>query len=325
MDYCNDTASANSLVAVSRPDEQDCLGDLQEVLTGLRQPQKTLPAKLFYDVEGCRLFGQITRLPEYYLTRTEHALLRDIGAQLPCQPGCTLVEYGASDETKALLILDPIGADAYVPVDIAAGALTELQARLAHARPQLHVHPVVMDFLLPVELPRDSAPRPRFGFFPGSTIGNFTPAIAAGFLSQSRATLGQNAMMLVGVDLQKPLHILLPAYDDAQGVTAAFNRNILAHLNAAFDAEFDPASFDHVALWNGAEGRIEMHLRSRRNQTLRVAGVDVSFAAGETIHTENSYKHTVAGFQRLAQSAGWQASRVWTDAAGLFSIHLLTS
>ena len=325
MDYCNETASDKSLVAASGPSEQDHSADLHEVLSGLRQSQKTLPAKLFYDAEGCRLFGQITRLPEYYLTRTENALLRDIGAQLPSQPGCTLVEYGASDEAKALLILDPIGADTYVPVDVAAGALMELQARLASARPQLHVHPVVMDFLLPVDLPQELLVRPKFGFFPGSTIGNFTPAIAAGFLSQARATLGQGAMMLVGVDLQKPLPVLLPAYDDAQGVTAAFNRNILAHLNNAFGADFDLASFDHLALWNDLESRIEMHLRSRCNQTVRVAGVNVSFAAGETIHTENSYKHTVAGFQNLARSAGWHASRVWTDAASLFSLHLLSA
>lgn len=324
MDYSNDTTPARSLAGL-KPGERDPSADLQEVLAGLRQPQKTLPAKLFYDAEGCRLFGEITRLPEYYLTRTEHALLRGIGPELPCQQGCTLVEYGASDETKASLILDPIGAGAYVPVDIAAGALAELQARLAHARPQLLVYPVVADFVGPVELPQELSARPRFGFFPGSTIGNFTPQVASAFLTRARALLGQDAAMLVGVDLQKPLEVLLPAYDDAQGVTAAFNRNILAHLNSAFDAGFDLAAFDHVALWNAAEGRIEMHLRSRCNQTLRVAGIDVRFAAGETIHTENSYKYTVAGLQTLARSAGWQASRVWTDAEGLFSLHLLTA
>ncbi len=324
MDYSNDTTPAGSLVDLE-PGAQDRPGDLREVLAGLSQPQKTLPAKLFYDAEGCRLFGEITRLPEYYLTRTEHGLLRDIGPELPRQPGCTLVEYGASDETKALLILDAIGADAYVPVDVAAEALAELQARLAQTRRELRVYPVAADFLCPVELPRVLPARPRFGFFPGSTIGNCTPRDAGGFLAQARATLGQHAMMLVGVDLQKPLETLLPAYDDAHGITAAFNRNILAHLNRVFAAEFDLAAFDHVALWNQAEGRIEMHLRSRREQRLRVAGVDVAFAAGETIHTENSYKHTVAGFQHLAQSAGWQPSRAWTDAAGLFSIHLLTT
>ena len=251
--------------------------------------------------------------------------MREIGPELPYQPGCILVEYGASDETKASLMFGPIGADAYVPVDVAAGALTELQARLAQARPQLSVYPVVADFLHPIELPPDLATGFKFGFFPGSTIGNFTPRVAAGFLSQVRATLGPDAALLVGVDLQKPLNVLLPAYDDAQGITAAFNRNILAHVNRLCDAGFDLASFDHVAVWNEAEGRIEMHLRSRRKQELRVAGMPVSFAAGETIHTENSYKHTVPGFQTLALSAGWQTSRVWTDAAGLFSIHLLTA
>ncbi len=318
MDYSNET----------KPEpwrDGENSADLQEVLAGLSQKQKTLPAKFFYDAEGCRLFGEITRLPEYYLTRTEHALLRDVGPELPRRPGCALVEYGASDEAKALLILDAIGAGVYVPVDVAAAALVELQARLARRRPELLVYPVAADFLRPLDLPPALGERSAFGFFPGSTIGNLTPATAAGFLSQARVTLGPDAAMLVGVDLQKPLDTLLPAYDDAQGVTAAFNRNILAHLNHAFGAEFDVAQFDHVARWNGAEGRIEMHLRSRRNQRLQVAGMDVTFAEGETIHTENSYKHTVAGFQRLASRAGWQAERVWTDPAALFSLHLLTA
>ena len=324
MDYAHETPPGRSDTAPEGWPAPDTAADLREVLAGLSQTQKTLPAKFFYDAEGCRLFGEITRLPEYYLTRTEHALLRDIGSDLPHRAGCALVEYGASDETKASLIFDAVGAGAYVPIDVAAGALMQLQARLAQARPSLLVYPVAADFLKPVELPAALAERPVFGFFPGSTIGNLTPAAAASFLAQAKATLGRDAGMLVGVDLQKPLATLLPAYDDAGGVTAAFNKNILSHLNSAFGADFDVSQFDHVALWNGAEGRVEMHLRSRRAQRVQLAGAAVTLAAGETIHTENSYKHTVEGFQRLASSAGWQASRVWTDPAGLFSIHLLT-
>ena len=299
--------------------------DLQEVLTGLAQPQKSLPAKLFYDAEGCRLFGEITRLPEYYLTRTEQALLRRIGPDLPHRPSCALVEYGASDEAKAALIFEAIGAGAYVPVDVAAEALVALQARLARSRPDLLVYPIAADFLRPVPLPSALAERDAFGFFPGSTIGNFTPAVAAGFLRQVRQALGRGASLLVGVDLQKPLSTLLPAYDDAQGVTAAFNRNILAHLNSAFDADFDSDRFAHEAVWNEQEGRIEMHLRSREAQEAQIAGIRVSFSPSETIHTENSYKYTRAGFQRLAEQAGWHASRVWTDEQALFSMHLLTA
>ncbi len=303
----------------------DATSDLREVLDGLSAPQKALPAKLFYDAEGCRLFGEITRLPEYYPTRTELALLREVAPQLPRRPGCAIVEYGASDEAKAALLFDSLGAAAYVPVDVAADALVALQARLARARPALLVDPVAADFLRPVALPASVAGRELFGFFPGSTIGNFTPAVAVAFLAQVRRDLGAGAAMLVGVDLRKSLDLLLPAYDDAQGVTAAFNRNILAHLNAAFGATFDPVRFDHVALWNEAEGRIEMHLRSRQAQTVRLAGERITFAQGETIHTENSYKHTIAGFQALAREAGWQPRHAWTDQQALFSLHLLAA
>ena len=298
--------------------------DLQEVLTGLAQPQKTLPAKLFYDDEGCRLFGEITRLPEYYPTRTERALLQAIAPDLPRRPGCALVEYGASDEAKAELILDALGATSYVPIDIAGSALMALQARLERSRPSLLVCPVAADFLRPAALPDAVSAQAKVGFFPGSTIGNLTPEIAVAFLSQAREQLEPGAM-LVGVDLQKPLDVLLPAYNDAQGITAAFNRNILSHVNDAFGADFDPAQFIHQAIWNQAEGRIEMHLRSRCAQVVCVAGHRIAFARGETIHTENSYKHTVAGFQALARRAGWQAAQVWTDPGRLFSLHWLTA
>ncbi len=299
-------------------------------LAGLRARPKTLPAQLFYDEAGCALFYRITELPEYYLTRTERAMLPAVAAEVAALlPGpAALVEYGASEETKAgfLLDRDRAGAPAfaaYVPIDIAAPALAALRARLARSRPGLAVHPVAADFQHHVALPGAVAGLARLGFFPGSTIGNLDPPQARAFLGTARAALGDTALMLVGVDLRKDPELLLAAYDDSAGVTAAFNRNLLARLNREAGADFDPAAFDHRAVWNAAESRIEMHLVSRRAQSARLAGVVLRFEAGETIHTENSYKHTIEGFAALARDAGWRAARVWTDPAGLYSMHLL--
>ena len=297
----------------------------REALSGLRQPQKTLPAKFFYDEEGCRLFGEITRLPEYYPTRTELALLKQVAPQLPRIDGGSLIEYGASDEAKACLLLPYLAAAAYVPIDVAGSALQALAQRMGRSHPHTRVLPVEADFLAPVTLPAGLPTGPRLGFFPGSTIGNLDPAVARRFLEQVAASLGQPALFLVGVDLRKDPSILVPAYDDSRGVTAAFNRNILAHLNTAAAATFDPGQFRHRALWNDAESRIEMHLESLRAQTVTVGGAVVGFAAGETIHTENSYKHTVPGFRALAASAGWTPRQVWTDPDDLFSIHLIAT
>jgi dimethylhistidine N-methyltransferase len=298
---------------------------LHEVLAGLAQPQKTLPAKLFYDAEGCRLFGEITRLPEYYVTRTEQALLTAITPDLPTLPGCVLVEYGASDEAKAMQLVDQIEAGVYVPIDIAAEALAELTARLSSDRPTLAVHPIAGDFLAPIDLPATVGDRPVFGFFPGSTIGNLDPAAAVAFLSQARQTLGSRALFLVGVDLRKDPSILVPAYDDSQGVTAAFNRNLLSHLNRTAGTDFDVTAFAHRAIWNDDDSRIEMHLESLKPQTVSVGDTCVSFATGETIHTENSYKHTPEGFTAMAKLAGWCSRTIWMDDAKLFSLHLLSS
>ena len=302
-----------------------------DALAGLLQPHKSLPPKLFYDDEGCRLFGEITRLPEYYPTRTERALLAAIAPELVASvPGRgALVEYGASDEAKAALLLDaarPGGGlpfAAYVPIDIAGGALAVLTARMRQSHPAIAVHPIEADFLRPLRLPNGIAWLPRLGFFPGSTIGNFDPPTARQFLAQARDALGRGACFLVGVDLRKDPAILVPAYDDAQGVTAAFNRNLLVRLNREARADFEVDSFAHRAVWNEAEGRIEMHLVSQRVQTVRLAGHTVHFGAGESIHTENSYKYGLEGFAALAGSAGWTARRSWTDAERLFSLHLL--
>jgi dimethylhistidine N-methyltransferase len=294
-----------------------------EALAGLSSPRKTLPPKLFYDDEGCRLFGEITRLPEYYVTRAEHALLKAVAPQLRAPAGVALVEYGASDEAKAAMLLAHLDASAYVPIDVAQGALDALTARMAVSHPGLDVFPVAADFLEPLRLPAALLARPVLGFFPGSTIGNLVPDDAVAFLRNVAATLGAGARFVVGVDLRKDRAVLVPAYDDAQGVTAAFNLNLLARLNREGGANFDLDSFRHRAVWNEEEGRIEMHLESLRAQTVIIAGTPVHFRAGETIHTENSYKHTIAGFQALAQRAGWTPAAHWTDEAGLVSLHLL--
>jgi len=305
-------------------------GVADAALPGLLAARKTLPPKLFYDAEGCRLFGEITRLPEYYPTRTELALLRGIATEavsgLPC--GSALVEYGASDEAKARLLLDAGDAGlftSYVPIDVAEGALDALAQRLHRSHPALRVHPVVADFLAPFVLPRAVQAQPLMGFFPGSTIGNLDPDSAQRFLVTARRALGRDARFLVGVDLRKNPALLIPAYDDAAGVTAAFNLNLLRRLNREAAADFDLDGFAHRADWNADAGRIEMHLVSRRAQTVRVAGHRIRFAAGETIHTENSYKHTLAGFQDFARAAGWRPVRSWTDPAQLFSVHLLAA
>ncbi len=302
----------------------------QTALRGLLARPKTLPPSLFYDEEGCRLFYRITELPEYYLTRTELRLLAEVAPEASAGlSGAVLVEYGASDETKAAALLDCADPEghavfaAYVPIDVAAPALLAMAARIETARPRLLVCPVVGDFLRPVALPRRLAGLARLGFFPGSTIGNMNPAEALGFLARTRATLGDGARMLIGVDLRKSASVLIPAYDDAAGVTAAFNRNILVRLNREAGADFEPEAFDHRALWNDAEGRIEMHLVSRRAQTTHLDGRTIQFEPGETIHTENSYKYTEAGFRAIAEAAGWRCERMWTDPARLFSLHLL--
>ena len=298
-----------------------------EALAGLTAAPKTLPAKLFYDAEGVRLFEAITRLPEYYLTRTERAVLERAGAEIVAlaEPGSALIEYGASDEAKAdLLLASPARPFAvYVPIDVAGGALEAMAERLAETHPWLQVAPVQGDFLRPLTLPEHAASLPKFGFFPGSTIGNFEPAIAATFLRQVREALGPQSWLIVGADIRKSPEILVPAYDDAQGVTAAFNLNVLARLNREAAADFNLAAFAHRAIWNDAESRMEMHLQSLTDQVVSVGGQTIAFAEGETIHTENSYKHALPAFEALARDAGWTTVHVWTDPAGLFAVHAL--
>ena len=300
-------------------------------LAGLLRQRKTLPPKLFYDEAGSRLFRDITELPEYYLTRTEVVLLEtlipEVTAAMPA--GTVLVEYGACDESKAAFLLrarDRSGAPvcaAYVPIDVAVEGLERARARLANSHPHLRVSILPTDFTHPVRLPGEFADMPRLGFLPGSTIGNFEPAEAQRFLIQVRETLGSRARLLIGVDLRKDPAVLIPAYNDKAGVTAAFNLNLLVRLNREANADFDLNSFRHRAIWNPGESRIEMHLISCCEQIVHVAHRPIRFAANETIHTENSYKYTLENFVTLADLAGWRACKVWTDNGGLFSVHLL--
>ncbi|MXP62170.1 L-histidine N(alpha)-methyltransferase [Roseomonas sp. M0104] len=295
-------------------------------LRGLRASRKTLPAHLLYDEEGCRLFEAITRLPEYYVTRTELALLRQIGPELRERvgPGAAVVEYGAGAPTKASLLLAALDRPAaYVPFDIAESAVVATAEALRERFPGLALHPLVGDFMDGVALP--DLPRPLLGFFPGSTIGNLDPEAAVRFLGKVRGALGEGGRFLVGVDLPKAPEVLVPAYDDAAGVTAAFNLNLLRRLNREAGAGFDLAHFAHRAVWNATDSRIEMHLQSRQRQSVPVAGVPVHFEAGETIHTENSYKRSPQAFLTLASQAGWHGEALWRDPDGLFSLHLLAS
>jgi dimethylhistidine N-methyltransferase len=306
-------------------------GVVDEALAGLLRPSKALPPKLFYDLEGCRLFELITKLPEYYLTRTERALLRNVVSTIVASTprGAALVEYGASNEFKAELLLRTAYSDggevfnAYVAIDVASQAMDEMRVRLKRALPNLSVHLLHTDFSREILLPIDLDTMPRFGFFPGSTIGNLEPSDARRFLTQARDTLGPGSRFLIGVDPCQDPAVLIPAYNDKGGVTAAFNCNMLARLNREAEANFELDAFEHCAIWNESHGRIEMHLISRCNQIVRVGGEKIQFARDEKIHTENCYKYTNENFTSLAEGVGWHIDQTWTDPNQLFSVHLL--
>jgi L-histidine Nalpha-methyltransferase len=297
---------------------------IDPAMMGLTASPKTLPAMLFYDDEGCRLFYEITRLPEYYLTRTEITLLQSIASSLVPDgfSDAVLVEFGGSDESKARILLDQPRSPfrTYVSIDVAASALTAMQTRLRKIHPDLAVVPIVADFMQPLRLP--SLGSPRMGFFPGSTIGNLDPAAATRFLASARDSLGADSWFVLGADLKKSPKVLLPAYNDAAGVTAAFNLNLLARLNREAGADFDLNRFRHEAIWNERESRIEMHLISTRDQTVHLDGQSIAFREGESIHTENSYKHTPDRLIEIARRAGWDMQQVWKDRAGLFGVFL---
>lgn len=301
---------------------------LEEVVEGLSASPKTLPAKYFYDAEGSRLFEQICTLPEYYLTRAETALLRQIAPEIAARipEGAALLEYGSGASTKTRILLDAAPQIAvYAPIDISPTALEEAGSSLRADYSELLVAPLVGDFTQPLSPPRGARGRPLVGFFPGSTIGNFAPAEAETLLRRARELLGDGAMFVVGADVAKDPSVLIPAYDDAQGVTAAFNRNVLAHINRELGGTFDPTAFHHRAVWNAQESRIEMHLESARDQIVMVGDHGFRFSAGETIHTENSYKYRPDAFEAIAQRSGWTVAQRWVSPDPAFAIYLLSA
>ncbi|MET0937251.1 MAG: ergothioneine biosynthesis protein EgtB, partial [Luteibacter sp.] len=296
---------------------------LRDTLAGLSASPKAFSPKYFYDGAGSALFEAICVTPEYYPTRTETALLTTIAPELAATipDGAVLLELGsgASDKTRLLLDAAP-HISAYVPVDISIDALDGAVERLRSAYPGLAVHPVVGDFTQAIDVPAAVAARPIVAFFPGSTIGNFTPDEAIALLRSVRERLGPAAHFIVGADQVKPVETLVAAYDDAEGVTAAFNRNVLVRINRELGGDFDPQAFEHRAVWNAERERIEMHLVSRVAQQVTVAGHRFAFAAGESIHTENSHKFTPASFARLAEAGGWRVDRQWVSAEPAFGV-----
>ncbi|UAL08812.1 ergothioneine biosynthesis protein EgtB [Caulobacter segnis] len=299
---------------------------LEEAIAGLSASPKTLPAKYFYDAEGSRLFEAICELPEYYLTRTETALLRQIAPQIAARipDGAVLVEFGSGASIKTRIVLDAAPQIAvYAPIDISPTALDEAAASLRQAYPALAVAPLVEDFTKAIALPEGARGHTPVGFFPGSTIGNFAPDEAEALLRQARTLLGEGSLFIVGADVAKDPAVLIPAYDDAQGVTAAFNRNVLVHINRELGGTFDPMAFAHKAVWNAAESRIEMHLESMRDQIVMVGDYGFRFAAGETIHTENSYKYPAEAFETIAARAGWTVVQRWISEDPTFAVYAL--
>lgn len=298
----------------------------RDVLAGLTAPRKTLPAKYFYDEEGSRLFEEITRVPEYYPTRTETGILEDNAAAIInlFPAGAALVEFGSGSCAKIRIVLAAADKLAvYVPVDISADFLAAEAASLQKDFPRLAVLPVVADFTKAFSLPNAALRLPRVGFFPGSTIGNFEPREAGRFLRHAAQMLGRGSVLVVGVDLVKDRSVLNAAYNDAGGVTARFNLNLLRRINRELDADFDLDEFEHRAFFNGFHSRIEMHLVSQRRQRVSINGATIDFNVGETIHTENSYKYTRASFTALAQQSGWASLACWTDSEECFSVHVL--
>jgi dimethylhistidine N-methyltransferase len=295
-----------------------------DVLRGLSGPRKELPCKYFYDEAGSRLFERICELPEYYPTRTELAIMQRHGADMAAHlgPGCLVIEYGSGSSVKSRLLLDQLVTPAgYVPVDISREHLRRSAAALARRYPHVPVLPVCADFTQPLRLPAQGRqPRRRVVYFPGSTIGNFTPEEAAELLRRTARLCGPGGGLLLGADMQKDPRLLHAAYNDAQGVTAAFNRNLLVRINRELGADFQPEQFWHHAFYNPAPGRIEMHLLSRQEQTVHLGADTFSFAEGEPICTEYSYKYTPARLQRLAAAGGFEVRRVWADERKYFSV-----
>lgn len=297
---------------------------LKDVMNGLGQPQKSVPSKYFYDEAGSQLFDAICEQPEYYPTRTELAIMREHAADMAAKigPGALLVELGSGSSVKTRMLLDALESPAgYVPVDISREHLARSAQIIDTAYPTLPVLPVCADFLQTFELPSPPTPARRVVvYFPGSTMGNFEPTTALRLLKLARQLAGAGGVLLIGLDLQKDVAVLENAYNDSQGVTAAFNLNLLNHINRELGADFDPAGFHHRAVYNREHGRVEMHLLSVRAQSVNIAGKRVAFVEGETIHTENSYKYQTDAFARIAADAGFADDCRWHDAQQWFAV-----
>jgi dimethylhistidine N-methyltransferase len=296
----------------------------QAVLAGLSQRQKVIPARFFYDRRGSELFEQITAQPEYYPTRTEKALLKEHAADIArlAGEGRIVVEFGSGSSAKTPLLLEAVRPPTYIPVDISDAYLAEAAKATADAHPGLRVVPIAGDFTMPLYLGGVIGDAPRLGFFPGSTIGNFGPPAAVDLLRSFAATLGTDARLVIGIDLRKDPRVIEVAYDDAAGVTAAFNLNLLHRINRELGGTIDVDVFEHRAEWNDGLGRLEMHLVAGQEVAFDIAGRRFAMRGGETIHTENSYKYRVEEAAILARASGWDPMAVWTDADRLFSLHV---
>jgi dimethylhistidine N-methyltransferase len=319
---------ASALAEAHLPDQQTSVF-AREAIGDLSQRPKRLSPKYFYDATGSELFEAITRLPEYYPTRTELSILRDRGSDIAAliPDGAALIEFGAGATTKVRLLLENCAISAYVPVDISGDFLHGQANALRRDFPGLAVYPVAADFTAPFALPNviTIAGMPKVGFFPGSTLGNFEPHEACAFLRSAREILGKGAQMIIGVDLEKDERVLYDAYNDAAGVTARFNLNVLVRINRELGGNFDLSAFTHRAIYNRERHRIEMHLISKKSQSVRLLGTNFAFRAGESIHTESSYKYSIDRFAALARGSGWTPRASWTDKAGMFSVHALVA
>jgi dimethylhistidine N-methyltransferase len=295
-----------------------------DVLAGFAMPRRAIPARWLYDRAGSELFERITTLPEYYPTRTETALLAAHCGEVAAiaGPGRAVVEFGSGSSTKTPHLLAAVAPAAYVPIDISGEFLRASAAALAEDFPKLRIEPVEADFTHPIEPPAGIAALPKLGFFPGSTIGNMVARTAVNLLRAMVETLGIGSLLLIGMDRRKSPEILIPAYDDAAGVTAAFNLNLLHRINRELAADLPIGAFRHRALWNDDIGRIEMHLEALRDIAFTICGRRFTMRAGETIHTENSHKYGARDARLLLRAGAWTPIREWTDADNMFALIL---
>jgi dimethylhistidine N-methyltransferase len=318
-------SAASNLLDVDAVDENSLQAQFRrDVRKGLGQPNKAIPARWFYDHRGSELFEQITQLAEYYPTRTEIGILSERGVEIgqAVGPGRVVVEFGAGSATKTPLLLDGIAPAGYVPVDISGDFLRESCVVLEQRYPGLPIHPLEADFSQPAQIPGALSRHPRLGFFPGSTIGNMEPIAATDLLRTMRATLGEDSLLLIGMDQIKAIDVLTAAYDDASGVTGAFNLNLAHRINRELDGTIPVEALRHRALWNDHRARIEMHLEATRDIAFEAAGRRFTLREGETIHTENSHKYDRRSATTLLLSGGWEPRHIWKDADDGFMVIL---